>query len=96
MSPVEAYEVLVKGQVETLTLDKIAGRSVATGIVPYPPGIPILMPGEDVGAADGPILGYLKSLEAIDRLFPGFGHDTHGVEIHDGTYRLQCLRKRGR
>jgi arginine/lysine/ornithine decarboxylase len=96
MSPVEAYEVLVKGNVETLTLDKIAGRSVATGIVPYPPGIPILMPGEDVGPADGPILGYLKSLEAIDRLFPGFGHDTHGVEVHEGTYRLQCLRKRGR
>ena len=71
-------------------------RRVATGIVPYPPGIPILMPGEEVGPADGPILGYLKSLEAIDRLFPGFGHDTHGVEVHDGTYRLQCLRERGR
>ena len=95
MSPVEAYESLVKGNVETLTLDKIAGRSVATGIVPYPPGIPILMPGEEVGAADGPILGYLKSLEAIDRLFPGFGHDTHGVENHEGTYRLQCLRAGG-
>lgn len=92
LSPVQAYERLVRGEVETMTLDKIAGRSVATGIVPYPPGIPLLMPGEEVGAADGPILGYLKSLEAIDRLFPGFGHDTHGVESHEGTYRLQCLR----
>ena len=32
------------------------------------------------------------SLEAIDRLFPGFGHDTHGVENHAGTYQIQCLR----
>jgi arginine decarboxylase len=91
-SPVQAFETLVKGEVEILTLDKIPGRSVATGIVPYPPGIPLLMPGEEVGAADGPILGYLRSLEAIDRLFPGFGHDTHGVENHGGTYHLQCLR----
>jgi arginine/lysine/ornithine decarboxylase len=94
MSPVEAYEVVVKGDTETLTLDKIAGRSVATGIIPYPPGIPLLMPGEEVGPADGPILGYLKSLEAIDRIFPGFGHDTHGVENHEGTYRLQCLKRK--
>jgi len=92
LSPVQAYENLVKGNVETLTLDELPGRSVATGIVPYPPGIPLLMPGEEVGAADGPILGYLKSLEAIDRLIPGFGHDTHGVENHEGTYHLQCLR----
>jgi arginine decarboxylase len=94
-SPVQAYETLVKGEVETLTLEQVPGRSVATGIVPYPPGIPLLMPGEEVGPADGPILGYLKSLEAIDRLFPGFGHDTHGVENHEGTYQLQCLRAGG-
>jgi arginine/lysine/ornithine decarboxylase len=91
-SPGQAYETLVKGEVETLTLDQVAGRSVATGIVPYPPGIPLLMPGEEVGAAYGPILGYIKSLEAIDRLFPGFGHDTHGVENRGGTYEIQCLR----
>lgn len=96
MSPVEAYEKLVKGEVMTLSLAEIAGRSVATGIVPYPPGIPLLMPGEGVGPENGPILGYLKSLEAIDRLFPGFGHDTHGVENHEGTYRLQCLHNRDR
>ena len=92
LSPVQAYETLVKGDIETLTLEQAAGRSVATGIVPYPPGIPLLMPGEAMGSADGPVLGYLKSLEAIDRLFPGFGHDTHGVENHRGSYQLQCLR----
>ena len=42
------------------------------------------------------ILGYLRSLEAYDRLFPGFGHDTHGVENHNGVYRVQCLKAKGR
>ncbi len=90
MSPVRAYERLVRGEVEQVTLDELAGRTVATGVVPYPPGIPLLMPGENAGPADGPILGYLKSLEAYDRRFPGFTHDTHGVEVEDGLYRVYC------
>lgn len=92
LSPVEAYEHLVRGQVEPLTLDAMAGRTVATGVVPYPPGIPLLMPGENAGPAGGPLLGYLKALEAFDRRFPGFGHDTHGVEITDGTYKVLCIK----
>lgn len=71
----------------------MVGRTVATGIVPYPPGIPLLMPGENAGPADGALLGYLKSLEAYDRLFPGFTHDTHGVEVEDGVYRCYCIKK---
>ena len=91
LSPVRAYEQLVRGAVEPLTLDEMAGRTVATGVVPYPPGIPLLMPGENVGPADGPVLGYLKALEAFDGHFPGFAHDTHGVEVEDGTYRVLCI-----
>ncbi|MFZ8425950.1 lysine decarboxylase, partial [Staphylococcus aureus] len=45
-SPVEAYEHLVRGEVEKVGLGAMAGRTVATGVVPYPPGIPLLMPGE--------------------------------------------------
>ena len=47
--------------------------------------------GRERGPADGPVLGYLKALEAYDRRFPGFAHDTHGVEVEDGTYRVYCL-----
>lgn len=90
-SPSHAYERLVRGTVEQVPLDAMAGRTVATGVVPYPPGIPLLMPGEVAGPADGPILGYLKTLEAFDRRFPGFVHDTHGVEVVDGRYRIYCL-----
>jgi len=91
-SPVQAYEKLVKNQVELVTLDQAAGRIVATGIVPYPPGIPLLMPGENAGPADGPLLGYLKALENFDLSFPGFTHDTHGIESEAGVYRLLVLK----
>jgi arginine/lysine/ornithine decarboxylase len=90
-SPTHAFEVLVKGAIEPVPLDAIAGRTVATGVVPYPPGIPLLMPGENIGAEDGPVLGYLRALETFDRLCPGFGHDIHGVEVVDGRYRILCL-----
>ncbi|SAK96179.1 Orn/Lys/Arg family decarboxylase [Caballeronia ptereochthonis] len=90
-SPTEAYEKLVQNRIELLELDQMEGRTVATGVVPYPPGIPLLMPGENAGAADGPLLGYLKALERFDLRFPGFIHDTHGVEVEDGVYRIACI-----
>ncbi len=92
LTPVEAYEALVLNQVESLPLKDMAGRTVATGVVPYPPGIPLLMPGENAGAADGPLLTYLKALESFDRCFPGFIHDTHGVKNVKGTYHILCLK----
>jgi arginine/lysine/ornithine decarboxylase len=52
----------------------------------------MLMPGEATGAADGPYLSYLRALSSWDRRFPGFGHDTHGVENRDSIYFVQCLR----
>jgi arginine/lysine/ornithine decarboxylase len=93
LSPVEAYEKLVKNDVESLTLDEMAGRTVATGVVPYPPGIPLLMPGENAGPDDGPVLGYLKALEAFDSLFTGFTHETHGVSTDQGRYKILCLKQ---
>ncbi|MDL2266455.1 hypothetical protein LJC46_00510 [Desulfovibrio sp. OttesenSCG-928-G15] len=94
--PADAYEQLVLDNVESLTLEEMGqkkgGAVVATGVVPYPPGIPLLMPGENAKALNGPYLSYLKSLEDFDRRFPGFGHDTHGVEEHDGTYRIMCIK----
>ncbi|PHX41635.1 arginine decarboxylase [Pseudomonas sp. NZIPFR-PS5] len=91
-SPVEAYEKLVKNEVEQVTLEEAAGRIAATGIVPYPPGIPLLMPGENAGPADGPLLAYLRALESFDRSFPGFTHDTHGIESEAGVYRMLVLK----
>jgi arginine decarboxylase len=90
MTPAEAYSKLVHNQIERVAVDDMANRVAATGIVPYPPGIPMVMPGENVGEQDGPYLGYLRALQAWDRRFPGFGHETHGVENEDGTYYAFC------
>lgn len=75
-----------------MALDQFAHRVAAAGIVPYPPGIPMLMPGESAGPADGPFVGYLRALRDWDRRFPGFGHETHGVEVEDGEYYAYFLR----
>jgi len=93
MTPNAAYQQLVRDQIEHVRLEELANRVLATSVVPYPPGIPMLMPGEETGPADGPYLGYLNALAAWDKRFPGFGHDTHGVENKDGVYYVQCLKK---
>jgi arginine decarboxylase len=80
-TPCDAYSHLVHGDIELVPLNKIANRIVATGIVPYPPGIPMLMPGECIGSQDGPYINYLEALQEWDRKFVGFTHETHGVEV---------------
>lgn len=94
MTPVDAYENLVHDNVESVKIDDMSGRTTATGVVPYPPGIPLLMPGENAGPADGPLLGYLKALQEFDRRFPGFTHDTHGVENIGGDYHVLCIKNK--
>jgi arginine/lysine/ornithine decarboxylase len=92
LTPNAAYQHLVRGEIEHVPLDELGDRVLATSVVPYPPGIPMLMPGEATGANDGPYLGYLRALRAWDKRFPGFGHDTHGVENREGEYYVQCLK----
>jgi arginine/lysine/ornithine decarboxylase len=96
MTPSAAYQHLVRDEIEHVPLDALADRVLATSVVPYPPGIPMLMPGEATGPAKGPYLGYLRALAEWDSRFPGFGHDTHGVENRGGVYYVQCLRKPSR
>lgn len=93
MMPQKAYQELVHNNVEQIPITEMAGRTLATGIVPYPPGIPLIMPGENAGPADGPLIGYLKALQSFDHKFPGFGHDTHGVENINGVYHVYCIKK---
>lgn len=93
MTNADAYAHIVRGTDDVVKVDDMAGRTVATGVVPYPPGIPLLMPGELAGADDGPFLGYLRALQEFDRRFPGFEHDIHGVEHEDGDYVVRCVRE---
>ncbi len=93
MKNADAFAHVVRGTVEKVKVDDLAGRTVSMGVVPYPPGIPLLMPGENAGAADGPFLRYLKALQEFDRRFPGFEHDLHGVEHEDGDYVVYAVRE---
>jgi arginine decarboxylase len=93
LSPNAAFQYLVRDEIEHVPLEELADRVLATSVVPYPPGIPMLMPGEATGPDDGPYLGYLRALQNWDKKFPGFGHDTHGVENRDGTHFIQCLKR---
>jgi arginine decarboxylase len=92
-TPGEAYRHLVRGHTERVPVAKMADRTAAVMVVPYPPGIPVLMPGERAGALDGPILEYLLALEDFDRRFPSFDHDIHGVERDStGAFLVECLK----
>jgi len=93
MTYAKAFKKLVRNEVEHVPVCEAGGRIVATGIVPYPPGIPILAPGERTGPQDGPLLRYLTVLQDFDNAFPGFEHDTHGIECEGGKYRMYCIKE---
>ncbi|HTU78420.1 MAG TPA: Orn/Lys/Arg decarboxylase N-terminal domain-containing protein [Solirubrobacteraceae bacterium] len=91
-TPAQAYERLVADEIQMLDVRQLAGRVSTAMIVPYPPGIPVLMPGERFGPPDSGLVRYLATSEAIDARFPGFETEIHGVEIQpDGTYRVPCI-----
>ncbi|HXJ09586.1 MAG TPA: arginine decarboxylase, partial [Burkholderiales bacterium] len=93
MTPREGYERLVAGEVELVSSDKLAGRTAANAVMPYPPGIPMLMTGENFGAKNSPQIEYLKSMEQREKEFPGFSGVIEGAELEDGVYHVLCLKK---
>jgi arginine decarboxylase len=95
MTPRRAFQQLMAGNAEKVPLNELAGRVVGVGVIPYPPGIPIVMPGENLGPADGPWLTYLRTLQEYGHRFPGFAKEVEGTEERDGTYYVYCLKDRG-
>ena len=93
MTPRAAFSRIVTGDVEMVPADQLAGRIPANSLIPYPPGIPMLMSGERFGDADSPQLRYLLSLGKWDREFPGFEHVTEGSDVVDGMYRVMCVKE---
>lgn len=93
MPPRRAFQQLMAGDAEKVPVAEMANRIVAVGVIPYPPGIPIVMPGESVGPTDGPWLTYLRALQEYGHRFPGFAKEVEGTEERDGTYYLYCLNK---
>jgi arginine decarboxylase len=81
MTPAETYQKLVRDGTEKIRLTEMAGRISAVMLVPYPPGIPIRMPGERIGDANSPTLRFLLALEEFSKKFPGFEREVHGIEL---------------
>lgn len=70
ITPAEAYDRLVKGDVEAVPIECLLGRIAAVMLVPYPPGIPLIIPGERFTEATRCILDYLRSLARSTASFP--------------------------
>lgn len=79
LTPAEAYQHLIHGRTEEVRIADLPGRVAALMVVPYPPGIPVLMPGERADRKGGPIVKYLKAVEAYGKRFPGFGREVQNV-----------------
>ena len=76
-----------------MAVDELAGRTAANAVMPYPPGIPMLMSGENFGDSASPQISYLRSMASREERFPGFAGVIEGAEMVDGTYHVLCLRK---
>jgi arginine decarboxylase len=88
----ETYQKLLRLKIEKVKVSEMADRITAHMVVPYPPGIPILMPGERFGGKDSAHIRFLLALEAFDRRFPGFTHEVHGVHADgDGTLWMDAV-----
>jgi arginine decarboxylase len=93
MLPRRANGMLMAGDAELLPVDILANRVAGVGIIPYPPGIPIVMPGENFGPADGPWLSYIRALQEWGRTFPGFEKEVEGTVVIDGAYQAWALKE---
>ena len=93
MTPRAAFESIVDNNVEMVPSNQLKDRIAANAVIPYPPGIPMLMSGESFGESSSPQITYLRSLEVWDKEFPGFEHETEGTEVVDGVYHVMCVKK---
>ncbi len=96
MKPADAYDKLVRREIEAVPVAQLEGRIAAVMLVPYPPGIPLIMPGERFTPATRSIIDYLEFARTFDRSFPGFDSDVHGLQHQDGPdgrcYTVDCLK----
>jgi arginine decarboxylase len=95
MLPSDAYDRMIHREIDRVPIDDLLGRITAVLLTPYPPGIPLLIPGE---CFNQPIIEYLRFARDFNRRFPGFDTDIHGLieEEVDGEvgYYVDCIRPR--
>lgn len=92
MKPADAFARMAHRQIERVPIDELEGRITAMLVTPYPPGIPLLIPGERFNDI---IVRYLKFAREFNEKLPGFETDIHGFvsEEIDGKrhYFVDCV-----
>ena len=83
MKPADAWARLAHREIDRVEIDQLEGRVTSVLLTPYPPGIPLLIPGERFNAI---IVRYLKFAKTFNQKFPGFDTDIHGL-VADETSR---------
>ncbi len=94
MVPAQAYAKVAHREIERVSIDDLEGRITSALLTPYPPGIPLLIPGEKFNAT---IVKYLQFARLFNHTFPGFDTDIHGlVEYVDESgktcYAVDCVK----
>lgn len=83
MTPHQAYQKLIRQEIKLVPLEKLKGETCAVMILPYPPGVPLIMPGEEITDGCEPLLDFLLMLADIGQALPGFETVIHGVETDE-------------
>jgi arginine decarboxylase len=92
LTPAQTYQKLIKGETERLRFQQMAGRIAAVMLVPYPPGIPMSMPGERLGGPNTPVMRLMMAMEEFGKRFPGFEREVHGIEVDEhGEYWMRAV-----
>jgi arginine/lysine/ornithine decarboxylase len=94
MKPSDAYAKIAHRETERVSIDALEGRITTSLLTPYPPGIPLLIPGE---VFNRKIVQYLKFTREFNAQFPGFATDVHGLVEEEDTsgvrrYYVDCVR----
>ncbi|MEG0045447.1 MAG: lysine decarboxylase, partial [Comamonas sp.] len=87
MKPSDAYAHIAQRKTERVEIDNLVGRTTVGLVTPYPPGIPLLIPGE---VFNKKIVDYLLFAREFAKMAPGFETDIHGLvelEGEDGEVR---------
>lgn len=85
MTPYNAFQSLIKGKTKIIKLRELIDEISAVMVLPYPPGVPLIMPGEKITPESRAVLDYLIMLEEIGLEVPGFATDIHGLEKDDNN-----------
>jgi arginine decarboxylase len=93
MKPSDAFAKMAHGEIDRVRIDQLEGRATAVLLTPYPPGIPLLIPGERFNKT---IVDYLRFARDFNKRFPGFETDIHGLVASevDGqrVYYVDCVK----